>query len=312
MGNESDRLVFDYLSRVGDLAQRRQLPADERRALVAGLRDEIDRRRATRGEESPAAVRGILGALGTPDEVVGPAQDARGDWWGAEDDAPAAGAEPVRPTADPLPRPRRAAAAADVWWHDERGGDGFGDGDAGAELRALGFVGGVEAPEVFAPPPPEEPEAPAEAPPEPAGRARRLAGALLRRRRPGPAPEPEPEPEAPAGRRFGSPFLVLAAVLLLAGAAFGWLLALAAGWLLAYGSRRLSAGETKTAVFVLPGLAAAGGLVWLWGRLQGRWGEAVAAGGDATGAALADTWPWTLRAAAVSSALYLLWRARRA
>ncbi|MFD9244072.1 hypothetical protein ACFV0D_19475, partial [Streptomyces sp. NPDC059556] len=70
MGIESDQLVYDYLSRVGDLAQQRQLPASDRMRLVSTLRNEIDRRRATHGEESPAAIRGILGAMVTPDEVV--------------------------------------------------------------------------------------------------------------------------------------------------------------------------------------------------------------------------------------------------
>ncbi|MFD8016166.1 hypothetical protein ACFV5C_38700, partial [Streptomyces sp. NPDC059762] len=35
MGIESDRMVFDYLSEVGDLAQQRQLPPGDRSALVA-------------------------------------------------------------------------------------------------------------------------------------------------------------------------------------------------------------------------------------------------------------------------------------
>ena len=80
MGIESDQLVFDYLSRVGDLAQQRQLPSGDRMRLVTELRNEIDRRRAkvTTGD-SPAAVRRILARLGTPGEVVtaaGTAHDA--------------------------------------------------------------------------------------------------------------------------------------------------------------------------------------------------------------------------------------------
>ncbi|MEU3606717.1 hypothetical protein AB0E83_14915 [Streptomyces sp. NPDC035033] len=351
MGIESDRMVFDYLSRVGDLAQQQHLPPGERSALVAGLRDEIDRRRATRGEESPAAVRGILGDLGTPDEVVGRAAataepaapgpdgsprtepsarpaEGRAAWW-AGGATPPAGPPRPRGASDagggrtdapaepaPVPRPRAtgasAAARADDWWFGGPGGPGDDDG----EPIVPGFVGGVEAPELFRPPEPEAPEeeGPGE-PAAPASRARRLARLLLRRR-PAEAAEAEPEEEAPARasarRGFAHPFLLLAALLLLAGAVFGWLLALAAGWLIAYGSRRLTPGEVKTAVFVLPGLAAAGGVAWLWGRVEGRWGEPIAAGGDAMGAAVAATWPWTLKAAAAASALYLLWRARRA
>ncbi|NBE55295.1 HAAS signaling domain-containing protein, partial [Streptomyces boluensis] len=75
MAIESDQLVFDYLSRVGDLAQQRQLPSKTRMRLVTDLRAEIDRRRAsvvggkTPGD-SPAGVRRILERLGTPEEVV--------------------------------------------------------------------------------------------------------------------------------------------------------------------------------------------------------------------------------------------------
>ena len=66
MGIESDQLVFDYLSRVGDLAQQRQLPSGTRMQLVSSLRNEIDRQRAKYDPDSPAAVRRILGRLGTP------------------------------------------------------------------------------------------------------------------------------------------------------------------------------------------------------------------------------------------------------
>ncbi|MCZ0980699.1 hypothetical protein O1L60_21625 [Streptomyces diastatochromogenes] len=120
------------------------------------------------------------------------------------------------------------------------------------------------------------------------------------------------EPEAaPARPRLANPFVLLAALLLLGGAVFSSLIALAAGWLLAYASRRLTPGEIKGAVLVIPGLSAAAGIAWLWGRAQGRWGEAIAPGGEAMGTAISETWPWTLRAAATASALFLLWRSRR-
>jgi hypothetical protein len=60
---------------------------------------------------------------------------------------------------------------------------------------------------------------------------------------------------------------------------------------------------------VLPGLAATAGLVWLWGRTEGRWGDPVAEGHLSD--AMAETWPWVVRGAAVASALYLTWRSRR-
>lgn len=273
MGIENDQLVFDYLSRVGDLAQQRRMPAAERRELVTGLRDEIERRRTVKGEP----VRGILGDLGTPDEVVGaPPGRVPGPREGGPADAPA-----KEPADTAVPGPREPD-----WW---RGDDGAaGDVvDAMDAPAALGFYGGVEIPELLKPPVEDEDEADDEGGDEAVAEER---GTLRRR----------------LSFRLGSPLLLVAALLLLAGAAGGWLLPLAAGWLLAYFSR-----ERRAAVLVLPGLAVTGGAVWLWGRLAGRWGEAVPAGGEAMGAALSDTWPWTLRAAAVASGVYLLWRSRR-
>ncbi|MEV6395520.1 hypothetical protein AB0M39_12210, partial [Streptomyces sp. NPDC051907] len=79
MGIESDQLVYDYLSRVGDLAQQSQLPSGTRMRLVSTLRNEIDRQRAETGGDTPASVRRILGRLGTPDQVVSAAsQDGGG------------------------------------------------------------------------------------------------------------------------------------------------------------------------------------------------------------------------------------------
>ncbi|MCZ4516495.1 hypothetical protein O3Q52_52010, partial [Streptomyces sp. ActVer] len=70
MGIESDQVVYEYLSRVGDVAQQRQLPSGIRMRLVSELRNEIDRRRAKATVDSPAAVRRILERLGTPESVV--------------------------------------------------------------------------------------------------------------------------------------------------------------------------------------------------------------------------------------------------
>ncbi|MEU9112264.1 hypothetical protein AB0D04_10815 [Streptomyces sp. NPDC048483] len=66
MGIESDQLVFDYLSRVGDLAQQRGLPAATRMQLVAGLRAEIDAHRA----DTVPGVKRMLARLGTPEALV--------------------------------------------------------------------------------------------------------------------------------------------------------------------------------------------------------------------------------------------------
>ncbi|MER0246499.1 hypothetical protein AAHZ94_31920, partial [Streptomyces sp. HSW2009] len=71
MGIESDQLVYDYLGKVGDLAQRQGLLSGDRVRLVSELRAEIDRRRAAApGGDSPAAVKKLLAKIGTPAEVV--------------------------------------------------------------------------------------------------------------------------------------------------------------------------------------------------------------------------------------------------
>lgn len=85
--------------------------------------------------------------------------------------------------------------------------------------------------------------------------------------------------------------------------------ALILGWAIAYASRRLTEQETKLAVVWLPGLSVTAGLVWLWGRSDGRWGEPIAEG--QMNAAVAQTWPWVIRGAAVASALFLVWRSQK-
>ncbi|MFJ7628282.1 hypothetical protein ACIQZN_17480 [Streptomyces sp. NPDC097595] len=354
MGIESDQLVYDYLSRVGDLAQQQQLPSGARMRLVAELRTEIDRRREAQRAHTPGQVRRIIGTLGTPDELVAaaartgasvppnppeipeprraslpdgerpgaPRRAGKGAFSRrrADRDAEAPDAS-VPPQADPdAYAPHRSGmdelgpdAGDGDWWRDEPGPFGeTGPGAFGPGTEVPGFRGGVEIPALLRPPeaeeePDEEAEAEAEdeapeeeepeAPPE---KARRR----FRRARPAPAP-----PEATPRRGFGHPVLLLAAALLVVGAVMGSLLALAGGWLLAYSSRKLSRAEAKWAAMGLPGAVAAAALVWLWGRMDGRWGTPIPEHGMKD--ALGDVWPITVRTAAVASALFLLWRARR-
>ncbi|MET9495558.1 hypothetical protein [Streptomyces sp. NPDC006552] len=339
MGIESDQLVFDYLSRVGDLAQQRQLPSATRMRLVTELRGQIDRHRAQATVDSPAAVRRILDRLGTPDRIVSGAQG------GAATPDPAAPlTRPVPEQRTPksaarrriVPRPRRTPAPDPVqdapspphlagtdelgtadgdtdWWRL-----GAGGGGPLAETDSVpGFTGGVEIPDILKPPrgegarpdlrktpdpsaaaaaatAPADGEAAAPAPP-----AVRGARRLLPRRVPR---------VAPAGG-FTNPLLLLAAAALVAGAALGNILALVIGWAVVYLSRRLTLGQKKLAVFGVPGLAVAGGVVWLWGRGAGKWGAPIR-DGQMSGA-FGETWPWVLRCAAVGSALYLVWRSQR-
>lgn len=124
------------------------------------------------------------------------------------------------------------------------------------------------------------------------------------------AAEPEPGAAASGPRGgFAHPLLLLAAVLLVAGVVTGSWLPLAGGWLIAYSSRTLSRTEAKWAALGLPGVVAAGALAWVWGRMEGRWGEPIREG--AMRDVLSETWPVVVRVAAVASALYLVWRARR-
>ncbi|MFD5075551.1 hypothetical protein [Streptomyces sp. NPDC058371] len=327
MGIESDQLVFDYLSRVGDLAQQRQLPSGTRMRLVSELRGEIDRRRAKTGMDSPAGVRRILARLGSPDEVVAAA--GSGAPGVTSDATQTRAAVPVQRTREqrprearglrrvvPRPRPAEsepAEAPRDVpspphlasahelgdsatqpdWWRVDS--SPFGPGES-----VPGFVGGVEIPEILKPPPEQR---------DPADEDDEGKDAV-------PAPAEDVVEAAPARRRrlprlsgWSNPLLLLAAALLVAGAILGNWIALGLGWLIAYSSRRLTPAESKWAVLVLPGLVATAGVVWLWGRTNGRWGDPVADGHLSD--AITETWPWVVRGAAVTSALYLAWRSQR-
>ncbi|MEU1090816.1 hypothetical protein ABZ401_29045 [Streptomyces sp. NPDC005892] len=110
MGIESDQLVYEFLSRVGDLAQRQQLSSAARMRLVGQVRDEIEKQRGKAGTDSPAAVRRIIGRFGEPDELVAAAVESAG------------GTEPVPPSA-PLPSARSATSARET---------AYGPGDAPA------------------------------------------------------------------------------------------------------------------------------------------------------------------------------------
>ncbi|MFJ5153170.1 hypothetical protein ACIQCF_16595 [Streptomyces sp. NPDC088353] len=327
MGIESDQVVYEYLSRVGDVAQQRQLSSATRMRLVAELRNEIDRRRAKAAVDSPAAVRRIIDGLGSPDDVVAAAGGSGGGAPRAAAPAVPAQREPEAEQARPrglrkvVPRPRASQrpagpvpsdgpspphlASADElggpvagseWWRLEQGPLGMGD-------DVPGFMGGVEIPELLKPPPAKE-SADAEPAPEAAGAAEPVEAA---------------EPEVPAGRRRfalppllagrSNPLLLLAAGLLVVGAVLGNWYALLLGWVIAYASRRLTAAESKWAVVGMPGLALAAWVVWLWGRTDGRWGTPIAEGH--MNDAVSQTWPWVVRAAAVLSALFLVWRSQR-
>ncbi|WP_405408810.1 hypothetical protein [Streptomyces decoyicus] len=121
MGIESDQLVYDYLSRVGDLAQQRGLPAATRMRLVTGLRAEIDGQQA----DSVSGVKRILARLGTPEAVVtaaGSADDrVPGTSLGGPSARPgpaagsASGAGPAVPAGRPSAEPSRHGEPPRPW-----------------------------------------------------------------------------------------------------------------------------------------------------------------------------------------------------
>lgn len=349
MGIESDQIVFDYLSKVGDLAQSRQLPSSTRMRLVADLRTEIDRRRAAAGAESPAAVRKLIGRIGTPDEIVAGAKDGDGTYdFGPAGDEPAQGkgtlgrivpkarvrrkAVPDEPPvdADEGPTPVHLAGTDELgtleaadWWRT-------GGGVPGTEVDDVpGFVGGIEIPDILKPPNEGRgPDLRKRPIPEPVraedeyayedddeeddgevdGVEDAASGSVRPRLRFRPRRTAARVPRASFGRSFNQPFLLLAALALVVGAVLGNVLVLLIGWAVIYLSRQLTIGQKKWAVFGLPGLAVVTGIVWLWGRGDGRWGDPLP-GGRLSGA-LDETWPWVLRCAAFATALYLVWRAR--
>ncbi|MGR4882756.1 hypothetical protein ACIPUC_25590 [Streptomyces sp. LARHCF249] len=330
MGIESDQLVYEYLSRVGDLAQQRQLSSGDRMRLVAGLRDEIDRRRARYEPETPAAVRGILQRLGTPEEVLA-GHGTAGTGSAPAVPAPAVPAQrgprgakpPAKPSAKPVAEPRNvpphlagldelgpSGGSEPDWWR-------VGPGAYGTGPQVDGFAGGIEFPEPEADPDEAavkpEPEPAAGAGPQESG-VRGLVRFLRERRRAkkeaAAEAAPAAGPEAAAGPRpRPNAFLLLAAAVLLAGVVTGYWLLLVVGWLLPYASRVLGPAERKWAVFGPPGVVLAGAVVWLWGRMNDRWGEALAE--DQLSPALHGMWPWLLRTAGLASVAYLVWRARR-
>ncbi|WP_173019584.1 hypothetical protein, partial [Streptomyces alkaliphilus] len=111
------------------------------------------------------------------------------------------------------------------------------------------------------------------------------------------------------GKHVGGPVELLAVLLLVGGGVFGELIAMAGGWLLAYWAPRIGRTEAKWAVFGMPALVATGYLVWLYGRVNEQWGDPLEA------EAMTDTFtanlPLVVRAAAVASAAFILWRGLR-
>ncbi|MCQ4046282.1 hypothetical protein ACFOSC_26880 [Streptantibioticus rubrisoli] len=301
MGIESDKLVFDYLSRVGDLAQTAMGSADRMR-LVARLRGDIERQRG--GSDSEAVVRRILGKLGTPDEVVQAA--ARQSPGSVRTQEPVVAAPaPSRSETVSLDKSPAADSAADEWWRmppDAQRAEGGGIRGPSTNEVLAGWSGGLLPPE-----PDDEPAAPAEeVEPDTAEAAapRRRFRFRLRRAAASGAGDAAARRRLPVG-----PLELLAALALVAGVVLGNWLALGAGWLLAYSTHGIARREAKFAALGVPGLVVLGEFGWLWGRTDGRWGAPLSA--DRLGQAITADFPVTVKVAALGTAAFLLWRSAR-
>ena len=415
MGIESEKLVYDYLSRVGALAQQQGLPSGERMRLVSGRRPDIDPRRSTGGTDSRAGVKRIRANLATPAEVVaaaggrpsggdgtldgsggsggsggvggsgestrtsGAARAARDKLAGLAErtglsnkvpsprepngtggdtplslakhtPVPEAPETPGTPRTPGTPGPRSSAAASPPhlasqdelgpgesnpdWWHVEPGPFAQPEHPDGRLGFVEGFVGGIELPELLgnsktieqeqqekrdaekraAEEAAAEAEAAEKAEADTGGKGARRRG-LLRRALLGPGKSAGAEGDkGKAGARAGwaaglSPVLLLAIALLVAGAVMGNVVLLGFGWVLTYSTGKLSRAEAKWAVMGMPGLVAAGAMVWLWARTTGKWGAKIPENGMKD--VLTETWPVVVRGAAVATVLFLVWRARR-
>jgi hypothetical protein len=325
MGIQSDQLVYDYLSRVGDLAQATTLTAAERARLVTTLRQTIDSRRGSDPGSSlraeKAATEKILAGIGTPAEVVREAVHG-----GVPETRAPARPAPSGPQVPQQAGPPAAEydAGADAWWRTSGGlgvpelGPGGVPPLSGASIGELpGWRATYEAD--FLDPdaeeraarvpgqrPGEDAEDEEEAPPE-AAPARRRG---FRLRRPAAPAAPAPPAAAPAPRRPVPLLETLALLVLVAAAVLGlWYLALA-GWAVAYVGRRLGTRVNHVAGLWLPLAVAVLCGVSLYVQAHGQ-----PVGHHLTDAqfqaALRSTAALWLRLAAGTSAAFLAWRISR-
>ena len=333
MGIESDQIVYDYLSRVGDLAQATSLTAAERSRLVAGLRQDIDGRRgdssgAQRAETS--AVRKILSGLGTPDEVV--RQAVHNGVPGAEPDedgtqrpaVPKAGPSiPWRYTVSPADLPVPPTPVGSVEPADS--GSGSGSGPGGGSGFAGGGWSATRGPQMpgwssaysddflgrepglpgqrqpveddFGDGADAEQEEQAEA-----GAADRRGSLLRRLLRP--SGRPAAAPSAPRGRL---PLVEsLAALVLAAGAVLDLWYVVLLGWFFAYSARRLGLNTARVASIWIPVLAALVFGFQVYSQVHGHHLSS-----DAARSALTSGAGLWLRTSAGCSALFLAWRISR-
>ncbi|OIV37054.1 hypothetical protein BIV57_12875 [Mangrovactinospora gilvigrisea] len=324
MGIEGERLVYDYLSQVGDAAQREMSPG-ERVELVARVREDLNARIGDGG--SPTTVRRALARMGTPEDVVAKARDAGGGTGRRDAERSArrraeAAAAPPPPPREPEDRRAPAAPVAEDGTPvivDPAVGDGreFGDdhlvGEGGRvrfDKRSAGAPLLMVRDEDLDDDEDDEEEDEGGAGGQ-ARDAKPAAASAVREREPRSGPPP-------LVGAVGSlivqlvrhPRELLGIALLLAGPVSGFWPLLLAGWALLYFAPRLRPVERMTASVLIPGLVLAGGAVWLWARRTGRMGAPPLGKHDVV-KALEHMLPvlgWT---GAIVTSLFLCWRLMR-
>ncbi|WP_042412893.1 hypothetical protein [Streptacidiphilus anmyonensis] len=346
MGIESEQLVYDYLSRVGDLAgQSGGLTAAERVRLVNDLRQTIDSQRAASSSSARSSaraevgsVRKILAGLGTPEQVVRRA--AGGGSSGVSGPAVPTTSLPAATRSIPGQAPAPAlegraefvrADAGSVpatgaqWWTFESAGGGFPGAGGVRMIQPPGWSGSFEGdflvPDGTAVVDPVT-GLPTAQSPAPAG----LAGVgvngggevgqlptqpkpgLLRRLRGAAAAGAGAAPSVP---RAPIPFVEALATLVLVGAAVTglWYVAIL-GWLLAYAGRRFGHGVGRVAALWIPGLMAAACGFWLYSK-SGHSPDHPALTSAQVTTATHNAYVFWVRGSSALSAAFLAWRITR-
>lgn len=283
MDFECDRMVLEYLGKVGDAAQRKLRPADRAR-LVERVRTQIDSERERNRAQTPAAVQIILDRIGPPDAVVaneafrvpepgrggGGGDDAGGLSLRGSRTATIAAQIGFRPDASPIPAQRdgsgdQAMEAVPI--------QPIGDGLIGWPAYPIGIA------------------------PERAGAwegAEEIVG-------------PEPVRRKPLRT---SPRELITIALLIVGATVGSIVVVVIGLLVAFTSAVWSEREQQTAGWVIPGVTVAGFATALWLRAN-DW-----AGDDLTRSQAVDRFeelvvPTLFRVIGAAAAVYLLFRLLR-
>lgn len=278
MDFECDRLVLQYLGEVGDVAQRKLRPSDRAR-LVERLRTQINSERERGKANTPAAVKGILTRIGSPEAVVAneafrvPAPGSGGDDDGTlrvSRTATIAAQIGFRPDASPIPAQR----------------DGSGEESAGAvavQQIGDGLIGWPAYPIGIAPENASEWEGPEE-----------IVG-------------PEPARRIPLKASLRE---LIAIALLVVGATVGSAVVVVIGLFVVFTSALWSPDQKRMAGFWIPGVTIAAYVTAMWLRATDN------AGADLTRSQAVERFeellPTMPRIFGVAAAVFLLFHLLRA